>query len=65
MRVCSCNYFIVSLCVMNFVIDFDKFEAKLEKTLKKFTAKPIQQLAVIPEHHIFLLLTSEFCYPVR
>ena len=42
--------------------DYDKiYEAKLDRTLKKFTSKPINQLAVIPEHHIFLALACEYC----
>lgn len=40
--------------------DYDKiYEAKLDRTLKKFTSKPVNQLAVIPEHHIFLALASD------
>ena len=40
-------------------LDFDRpYEAKLDMTLKKFTSKPIISLSVIPEHDIFLALTS-------
>lgn len=34
------------------------FEARLDRTLKKFTNKPIVSLAVVSEHDLFLALTS-------
>ena len=41
--------------------DYDKiYEAKLDRTVKKFTSKSVNQLAVIPEHQIFLALACEY-----
>ena len=42
------------------VTDYDKpYEAKLERTLKKFTTKSVIQLCVIPGHGLFLALTCK------
>ena len=51
----------ILVCVANFLPDFAKpYEARLEHTLKRFTSKQVTQLAVIPEHKIFLALASEY-----
>ena len=56
--VCVCTW--ITLCLY---IDYDKpYEARLEKTLKKFTAKPVTQLCVVPEHGLFLALSCKFIY---
>ena len=40
---------------------YDKlYEAKLDCTVKKFASKSVNQLAVIPEHQIFLALACEY-----
>ena len=60
--VCVCQCVCVYMDNIMF-IDYDKaYEARLEKTLKKFTAKPVTQLCVVPEHGLFLALSCKFIY---
>jgi hypothetical protein len=41
------------------VVSAPSYEAKLENTLKKFTAKPIISIAIVEDHGLFFGLTSD------